>query len=88
MADISKIKLPNGSVYSLKDADARGGGSSFNPTSITFGTNTITETAGNDTKVTTFNANGSISEVLTISGNVSTVTTTFNADGSISIAYS
>lgn len=66
-----------------------GGGTSFKPTSISFGNNQVTETAADGTKVTTFNADGSITEVLTITGSsVETATTTFNADGTITITYS
>ena len=36
-----------------------------------------------DTRVTTFNEDGSITEVITKDSSVSTITTTFNSDGSI-----
>ena len=50
----------------------------------TFSGDTITFTGTNgDTQVTTFNDDGSITEVITKGSSVSTITTTFNADGSI-----
>lgn len=57
----------------------------FIPTSITFGTNTITESNGSNSIVTTINSDGSITEKCTIEGKASTVSTviTVNSDGSI-----
>lgn len=50
----------------------------------TFSDNTITLTMDNGgTVVTTFNADGSISEVTTLNGQTRTKQTTFNSDGSI-----
>lgn len=57
----------------------------FQACTTTFSGNTITETnASGHSKVTTFNANGTITEVFTGEGQTITKTTTFNANGSIS----
>ena len=56
----------------------------FIPTSITFGTNTITESNGSNSIVTTINSDGSITEKRTTDGVVKTIKTVFNSNGSIS----
>lgn len=60
----------------------------FEPTSIAFGEDRVTETSSSGTRVTVFRSDGAIVETTTISGTTKTKTTTFNADGSITITYS
>ena len=60
----------------------------FEPTSISFGTDTITETSSSGSRVTVFRSDGSIVETTTVSGTTKTKTTVFNADGTITITYS
>lgn len=56
----------------------------FIPLSITFETNKVTEANGSDSIITTFNSDGTITEVRKIKGVTKTIKTTFNGNGSIS----
>ncbi len=58
----------------------------FIPLTVTFGTNTVTEKNGTNTITTTFNSDGTVTQVRKIDGTTKTIKTTFNSNGSITNA--
>jgi hypothetical protein len=55
----------------------------FIPLKVSFGSNTVTETNGNDSVVITRKSDGSVEIVQTLDGIKKVITTKFNSDGSI-----
>ena len=84
-----QVLKTNGDGTNFWGNEAGGGGGGIEESNTTtFASNVITQTFVNgDVKTTTFNANGTITEVFTedATGTVTTSTTTFNNDGSISV---